>query len=131
MSAKILIIEDNEQNMYLLTFLLNNHGHQVVQAGDGQQGIELAEKEIPDLILMDIQLPEMDGYAVTRKIKTIPALAGIPSVAVTSYAMVGDREKTIDAGCSGYIEKPINPETFMEQIRDFMPGMPQGRRIEP
>lgn len=131
MSTKILIIEDNEQNMYLLTFLLNNHGHQVVQARDGRQGIELAERENPDLILLDIQLPEMDGYAVTRKIKTIPPLAEIPIVAVTSYAMVGDREKTIDAGCSGYIEKPINPETFMEQIRDFMPGMPQGRRIKP
>jgi len=130
-SAKILIIEDNEQNMYLLTFLLNNHGYQVVQARDGRQGIELAERENPDLILLDIQLPEMDGYAVTRKIKTIPALSEIPIVAVTSYAMVGDREKTIDAGCSGYIEKPINPETFMEQIRDFMPGMPQGRKIEP
>ena len=129
MSAKILIIEDNEQNMYLLTFLLNQHGHEVVQAGDGKQGIDLAERENPDLILLDIQLPEMDGYAVTRKIKTIRALSGIPIVAVTSYAMMGDREKAMAAGCSGYIEKPINPETFTEQIREFLPGTPQGKKV--
>jgi CheY-like chemotaxis protein len=127
-SAKILIIEDNEQNMYLLTFLLNRHGHQVFQACDGRQGIELAQKENPDLVLLDIQLPQMDGYAVAREIKAIQMLAGIPIVAVTSYAMVGDREKTIAAGCSGYIEKPINPDTFIEQISEFLPGMPQGRR---
>ena len=128
MSTKILIIEDNEQNMYLLTFLLNRHGHEVVQARDGRQGIELAEKENPDLILLDIQLPQMDGYAVARQIKAIQVLAEIPIVAVTSYAMVGDREKTIAAGCSGYIEKPINPDMFLEQISEFLPGMARGRR---
>jgi two-component system cell cycle response regulator DivK len=130
-SAKILIIEDNEQNMYLLTFLLNRHGHVVLQACDGRQGIELAQKENPDLVLLDIQLPQMDGYAVAREIKAIQMLAGIPIVAVTSYAMVGDREKTIAAGCSGYIEKPINPDTFIEQISEFLPGMPLGRRRGP
>ena len=131
MSAKILIIEDNEQNMYLLTFLLKRHGHEVLQACDGRQGIELAQKENPDLILLDIQLPQMDGYAVAREIKTIRPLTEIPIVAVTSYAMVGDREKTVAAGCSGYIEKPINPDTFMEQIGEFLPGMPHGRRRDP
>jgi two-component system cell cycle response regulator DivK len=130
-SAKILIIEDNEQNMYLLTFLLNRHGHLVLQACDGRQGIELAQKENPDLVLLDIQLPQMDGYAVARKIKAIQMLAGIPIVAVTSYAMVGDREKTIAAGCSGYIEKPINPDTFIEQISEFLPGMQQGKKVDP
>jgi two-component system cell cycle response regulator DivK len=130
-SAKILIIEDNEQNMYLLTFLLNRHGHVALQACDGRQGIELAQKENPDLVLLDIQLPQMDGYAVAREIKAIQMLAGIPIVAVTSYAMVGDREKTIAAGCSGYIEKPINPDTFIEQISEFLPGMPLGRRRGP
>jgi two-component system cell cycle response regulator DivK len=130
-SAKILIIEDNEQNMYLLTFLLGRHGHEVLQACDGRQGIELALKENPDLVLLDIQLPQMDGYAVAREIKAIQMLAGIPIVAVTSYAMVGDREKTIAAGCSGYIEKPINPDTFMEQIKEFLPEMQQGRRGDP
>jgi two-component system, cell cycle response regulator DivK len=129
--AKILIIEDNEQNMYLLTFLLNRHGHDVVQACDGRQGITLAEREDPDLILLDIQLPQMDGYAVARQIKAIQVMTGIPIVAVTSYAMVGDREKTIAAGCSGYIEKPINPDTFLEQISEFLPGMAQGRRKDP
>jgi two-component system cell cycle response regulator DivK len=130
-SAKILLIEDNEQNMYLLTFLLGRHGHEVLQACDGRQGIELALKENPDLVLLDIQLPQMDGYAVAREIKAIQMLAGIPIVAVTSYAMVGDREKTIAAGCSGYIEKPINPDTFMEQIKEFLPEMQQGRRGDP
>jgi two-component system, cell cycle response regulator DivK len=131
LSAKILIIEDNEQNMYLLTFLLSRYGYEVVQAYDGQKGIELAERENPDLILLDIQLPQMDGYAVARQIKAIQVLAGIPIVAVTSYAMVGDREKTIAAGCSGYIEKPINPDIFMEQIKEFLPGMAQGRGKDP
>jgi CheY-like chemotaxis protein len=128
MKAKVLIIEDNEQNMYLLTFILNRHGIEVVQARDGRQGIEKAVEENPDLILLDIQLPEMDGYTVARELRTIEAMEGIPIVAVTSYAMVGDREKTIAAGCTGYIEKPINPETFLNQIEDFLPGGPQGKK---
>lgn len=131
MKPRILVIEDNEQNMYLLTFLLNRSGQEVLQARDGRQGIALARKENPDLILLDIQLPEMDGYTVAREIKTDPALAAIPIVAVTSYAMVGDREKAMNAGCSGYIEKPINPDTFLDQITAFLPGMPQGKRMQP
>jgi two-component system, cell cycle response regulator DivK len=131
MKPKVLIIEDNEQNMYLLTFILNRHGIEVVQAQDGRRGIETAAAENPDLILLDIQLPGMDGYAVARELRTIESMAGIPIVAVTSYAMVGDREKTIAAGCSGYIEKPINPDTFLDQIADFLPGGPQGRRKGP
>ncbi|NPU85405.1 MAG: response regulator [Syntrophaceae bacterium] len=130
MKPRILIIEDNEQNLYLLTFILNRNGQEVLQARDGRQGIELALQENPDLILLDIQLPEMDGYAVAREFKTNPVLKGIPIVAVTSYAMVGDREKAIAAGCSGYIEKPINPDTFMDQIAGFLPGMPQGKRVD-
>ncbi len=131
MKAKVLIIEDNEQNMYLLTFLLNRHGIEVLQARDGREGIDTAVAQNPDLILLDIQLPGMDGYSVARELKSIKAMEGVPIVAVTSYAMVGDREKTVAAGCTGYIEKPINPETFVSQIEDFLPGGPQGREKDP
>jgi two-component system cell cycle response regulator DivK len=112
----ILLIEDNEQNRYLATFLLEQHGYAVVAAGDGQRGIELAQRVTPDLVLLDIQLPQMDGYAVARALRAVPALAGTPIIAVTSYAMVGDREKCLAAGCSGYIEKPIDPDTFVAEI---------------
>jgi two-component system, cell cycle response regulator DivK len=120
MSKRILVIEDNEQNMYLTTFLLKSHGHQVLQAWDGRQGIDMAASSRPDLIVLDIQLPGMDGYQVARAIKGNPDLAGIPIVAVTSYAMAGDRENILEAGSDGYIEKPINPETFLGQIEKFL-----------
>lgn len=115
----ILLIEDNEQNRYLATFLLEKHGYRVISAEDGHKGIELAGSLKPDLILLDIQLPAMDGYAVARALRTIEALRDTPIIAVTSYAMVGDREKSLAAGCNGYIEKPINPETFVEEIARF------------
>jgi CheY-like chemotaxis protein len=114
--AKILIIEDNENNMYLETFILEKNGHSVLQARKGEDGIRLAIQEIPDVILLDIQLPEMDGYAVARSLRQMKELADLPIIAVTSYAMVGDRESIIAAGCSDYIEKPINPDTFMSQV---------------
>src|SRR5262249_59911264 len=112
MKAKILVIEDNAENRYLVTFLLEKHGHQVVTAESGPLGLELAARVRPDLILLDVQLPGMDGHAVARALKGDPDLRHIPIVAVTSYAMVGDREKCLTAGAEGYIEKPINPETF-------------------
>jgi two-component system cell cycle response regulator DivK len=118
--GKIILIEDNEQNRYLATFLLEKHGYEVIPASDGPQGIELAGRILPQLILLDIQLPTMDGYAVARRLRENPALKTIPIVAVTSYAMTGDREKTIAAGCNGYIEKPINPETFVAEIERHM-----------
>jgi CheY-like chemotaxis protein len=120
MTHNILIIEDNHQNMYLLTFLLEQHGYRVFQAGDGQTGIELAAQLNPDLILLDIQLPEMDGYAVARSLRRIAALNNVPIVAVTSYAMTGDREHILAAGCAGYIEKPINPDTFLAEIEQHL-----------
>ncbi len=120
MKRKILLIEDNEQNRYLATFLLETHGYAVIGACDGAQGIELAGRLLPQLILLDIQLPTMDGYAVARELRNNPALGNIPIVAVTSYAMTGDREKTIAAGCNGYIEKPINPETFVAEIERYL-----------
>ena len=116
MRSTILLIEDNRNNRYLATFLLERHGYEVISASDGPEGIELAGRLLPHLILLDIQLPSMDGYAVARELRRNPALKDIPIVAVTSYAMPGDREKTIEAGCSGYIEKPIKTETFVAEI---------------
>lgn len=120
MKRKILLIEDNEQNRYLTTFLLEKHGYEVIPASDGESGVELARRMLPQLILLDIQLPTMDGYAVARELRNNPFLKNIPIVAVTSYAMSGDREKTIAAGCNGYIEKPINPETFLVELWRFI-----------
>lgn len=117
---KILIIEDNEQNLYLATFILEKNGFEVVQARDGQEGIELAGQVHPALILLDIQLPVLDGYAVAQELRKNPSLASVPLVAVTSYAMVGDRERVLAAGCTGYIEKPINPETFISEITQYL-----------
>jgi two-component system cell cycle response regulator DivK len=116
----ILMIEDNEQNRYLATFLLQKQGYRVVSAPDGQIGIDAARHLLPDLILLDIQLPGMDGYAVARALREIQDLRATPIIAVTSYAMVGDREKCLAAGCNGYIEKPINPETFAAEIGNFL-----------
>ncbi len=119
MKGKILVIEDNEQNIYLITFILKNNGYEVVQARDGYEGIARADQEHPNLILLDIQLPGIVGYDVARALKSNPALADVPIVAVTSYAMVGDREKCLDAGCVGYITKPINPETFVAEMENY------------
>lgn len=116
----VLLIEDNEQNRYLVTFLLEQHGYTVVPAADGLRGIEAAQTFVPDLILLDIQLPRMDGYAVARALRKNDALHGTPIIAVTSYAMPGDREKALEAGCSGYIEKPINPETFVAELEQAL-----------
>lgn len=121
MKNTILLIEDNEQNCYLMTFLLESHHFNVVVAMDGHSGIRLAEQIKPDLILLDIQLPTTDGYAVAMALRNITSLQHTPIVAVTSYAMVGDREKCLAAGCNGYVEKPINPETFVGEILPFMP----------
>ncbi|MHC1781401.1 MAG: response regulator [Anaerolineaceae bacterium] len=120
MKNKILVIEDNEQNMYLVTFILEKHDFQVIQAYNGIEGVALAAGQEPDLILLDIQLPEMDGYTVARELRKNERLRETPIVAVTSYAMPGDREQALLAGCSGYIEKPINPDTFVFQIEDYL-----------
>jgi two-component system cell cycle response regulator DivK len=127
MRGKILIIEDNEQNLYLATFLLEKSGYEIVAARRGPEGIALAARIRPDAILLDIQLPEMDGYAVARALRQNESLNGVPIVAVTSYAMVGDRERALGAGCNAYIEKPINPETFVDEIEQALgTRSPQG-----
>jgi two-component system cell cycle response regulator DivK len=120
MKPKILVIEDNGQNLYLITFILEKSGYEVIQARDGLEGIEKAVQEKPDLILLDIQLPVMDGYEVAKKMKSMPELKDTPIVALTSYAMVGDRERILAAGCDGYIEKPINPETFVAEVKEYL-----------
>ena len=122
MKKKILVIEDNQQNLYLIRYLLEDCGYEVFEAMDGKEGIEMAASISPDLILLDIQLPTMDGYVVARTLRQNPELAKTPIVAVTSYAMSGDREKALEAGCSGYIEKPIDPDTFPAQVEKALSG---------
>ena len=134
MKPNILVIEDNEQNLYLVKFMLEKNGYEVVQARDGREGIELATSVKPALILLDIQLPVMDGYEVARELRGNPELAGVPIVAVTSYAMAGDRERVLAAGCTGYVEKPVNPDTFINELQEYLPGKrertPEGGRGE-
>jgi CheY-like chemotaxis protein len=120
MNPVVLVIEDNEQNLYLMRFLLEKHGFTVEEATDGERGMEMARKLKPHLILLDIQLPKMDGYAVARELRKNNDLAGTPIVAVTSYAMAGDRERVLAAGADGYIEKPIDPEMFVDQIKKHL-----------
>ena len=120
MNPPLLLIEDNENNRYLATYLLEKRGWTVAHAADGPAGIALASRCAPALILLDIQLPEMDGYEVARRLKADPALAGIPIVAVTSYAMRDDRESAVAAGCQGYIEKPIDPDTFVDLVESHL-----------
>lgn len=120
MKKKILVVEDNEQNLYLATFLLEKGGYEVITARDGLEAVKKAKTDKPDLILMDIQLPEMNGYDAIREIKNIPELSHIPVVAVTSYAMAGDREKALAIGCVGYIEKPFMPESFVAEIERYL-----------
>ena len=120
--AKILIIEDNEQNLYLESFILQKNGHEVVQARNGEIGIALAAQTRPALILLDIQLPGMDGYTVARELRRNSDIVNVPIIAVTSYAMAGDRERVLEAGCTDYIEKPINPDTFHAEIAMYLNG---------
>jgi two-component system, cell cycle response regulator DivK len=126
MNDKLLIIEDNEQNLYLMRFLLERSGFTILGAETGRQGIEMALSCRPLAILLDIQLPEMDGYAVAAELKRHRQLDNVPIIAVTSYAMVGDRENILAAGATGYIEKPIDPETFVAEIKTYLPAPEKG-----
>lgn len=120
MANRVLIIEDNAQNRYLLSFLLEKNGYEVIVACDGPAGIHTARFSKPNLVLLDIQLPGLDGYTVARTLKSTPETAHIPIVAITSYAMAGDREKGLEAGCDGYMEKPIEPTTFAQEIARYL-----------
>ncbi len=121
MNKTLLIIEDNEQNYYMMRFLLEKKGFTVIGAENGKLGIEMALSSKPLAILLDIQLPEMDGYAVAAELKKHDEMKEIPIIAVTSYAMVGDREQILAAGATGYIEKPIDPDTFVSDIIQYLP----------
>lgn len=118
----VLVIEDNEQNLYLMRFLLEKNGFDVLEARDGQVGLERARDLVPTVILLDIQLPLMDGYQVAAELRKNAALADVPIIAVTSFAMLGDRERCLAAGATDYIEKPIDPETFVERVRANLRG---------
>jgi len=115
----ILIIEDNEQNLYLATFILEKHGYKVVQARTGMEGIAVVKDTSVDMILLDIQLPIMDGYTTAGKLRKVLGEKKIPIIAITSFAMPGDREKALAAGCTDHITKPINPDTFIPSIEKY------------
>lgn len=120
MSKTILIVEDNELNMKLFNDLLQAHGYNTVQTMDGRDAIKLARDHNPDLILMDIQLPEISGLEVTKMMKADDELKSIPVIAVTAFAMKGDEEKIREGGCEGYIAKPISVPTFLETVAAFL-----------
>ncbi len=117
---RALVIEDNADNMKLITFILEKNGYVTIRAENGKTGIELALKEKPDFILLDIQLPDMDGTEVLKEIRKSEIDGKIPVIAITSYAMSGDRTRLIEAGCNGYLEKPIDPVTIINQIREII-----------
>ncbi len=117
---RILVVEDNEDNIRLVRFMLEKSGYEVIEARDGAEGVALAVKEKPDLVIMDLQLPDIDGLEATKRIRASEADREIPIVALTSFAMAGDRERALAAGCTGYIEKPINPDTFIAEIEKYL-----------
>jgi two-component system cell cycle response regulator DivK len=116
----ILVIEDNEQNLYLVRFLLEKNGYEVLEARDGQTGLDVAKRVVPAAIILDIQLPIMTGYAVATALREHDALARVPIIAVTSFAMVGDRERCLEAGATDYLEKPIEPAAFLAKLREHL-----------
>ncbi len=121
MSGRILVVEDQEDNRRIMRDLLTSAGYEMLEAVTGEAGVALAETARPDLILMDIQLPGLDGYEATRRIKANPALRATPIIAVTSYALSGDDQKARDAGCDGYVSKPFSPRVLLATIRGFLP----------
>ncbi len=117
---KILVVEDNEINIYLCSRIIKSSGYEVIEARTGEEGVALALKERPDLIIMDIQLPGIDGLETTKRIRESEADGEIPIIALTSFALAGDKQKAISVGCTGYIEKPINPGTFIAEIEKYL-----------
>jgi two-component system cell cycle response regulator DivK len=118
---RILVVEDTEDNRRIIRDLLTNAGYDLLEAATGVEGVRMAKEHRPDLILMDIQLPELDGYQATRRIRADPACASIPIIAVTSYALSGDEAKTRAAGCDGYVAKPFSPRQLLAKVREFLP----------
>ena len=122
MSKRILVIEDHEDNRRILRDLLTSAGYESIEAVTGEEGVVLAEIHRPDLIFMDIQLPGLDGYEATRRIKANPALRHIPVIAVTSYALSGDDVKAREAGCDAYVTKPFSPRALLAKVREYFPA---------
>ncbi len=120
MKKRVLVVEDQEDNRRIMRDLLNNAGYEVIEAVTGDEGVAKADSHQPDLILMDIQLPGIDGYEATRRIKAKPELADTPIVVVTSYALSGDDAKAFDAGCDAYLSKPVSPSKILATIREFL-----------
>ncbi len=121
MSKRVLVVEDQEDNRRIVRDLLTSAGYELIEALTGEDGVTLAERERPDLILMDIQLPGIDGYEATRRIKANPALGHIPIIVVTSYALSGDDVKAFAAGCDAYVSKPFSPRELLKKIREYVP----------
>jgi two-component system, cell cycle response regulator DivK len=121
MRKRILVVEDQEDNRRILRDLLTNAGYEIIEAENGEQALAVAARERPDLILMDIQLPLLDGYEVTRRIKADPALRAIPIIAITSYALSGDENRARAAGCDAYVTKPYSPRALLAKIREYVP----------
>ena len=120
MPEKILIVEDNPQNMKLLLMTLGLHGYTLLEATDGEEALEIATRDKPDLIIMDIQLPKMSGLEVTRRLRRMPAFNHVPIIAITAYAMKGDKEKFIESGCDAYLSKPINTRELPGVVAETM-----------
>jgi len=119
-NGRILVVEDNPDNMTLITDVLSSLDYDVINATDGEQGVKVAETEKPDLILMDLSLPKMDGWTATRTIKANPDIKHIPIIALTAHAMVGDRERALEAGCNDYISKPINLRELASKLTQLL-----------
>jgi CheY-like chemotaxis protein len=119
-AKKILVVEDNPQNMKVVLMTLKPHGYTLLQATDGEEALKVAVSDNPDLIIMDVQIPKMDGLEVTRKLRQMPSFSHVPVIAVTAYAMKGDEEKAMEAGCSVYLPKPINTRQLPEMVAEIL-----------
>ena len=119
MSKRILVVEDTEDNRQIIRDLLSSVGYELIEAADGAEGVAMAQSQHPDLILMDIQLPQIDGYEATRRIKADPALRHIPIIVVTSYALGGDEAEARAAGCDAYMAKPYSPKALLAKVREY------------
>ena len=120
-AARILVVEDNPANLSLMQYLLQAFGYSVLVARDGAEGVDITHRDRPDLILMDVQMPRMGGIDAARQIRALDAVRRVPIVAVTAFAMVGDRERVLAEGFDGYVSKPINPQTFVTDVEAFIP----------
>lgn len=123
MKARILLVEDNTESRYLFAFILRRAGCEVVEAHNGLEALAAAAKDVPDLVIMDIQMPELDGYETVARMRTDPRLARLPIVGLSAYAMASDRDRALQSGFTGYIEKPIELGTFVQELASYLPAL--------